>query len=235
MPKKAAFSFDLEYLSGGCQERIPEMKILKNCLIVAVALVALGSIGTIMNHVQNPAALRAGDDGGPKVTIAAPLPLPVNVTGTPGVNVNNTPNVHIANSPTVEVGNTSSSPVVTRSVDNPGLQPYQISVGGSSWPINVPVPSGKTLVIEHFNMVCFETAANLIPNDFRLATSVNGIPAGYVFAPTQPPGLPGELITNQVTHIYATGGTIITIGVGAIIPPGTNCDASLAGHLVSPL
>src|SRR5260370_42377732 len=103
---------------------------LKKSLIVAGGLVALGSIGTIMNHVQNPAALHAADVG-PQVTIAAPLPLPVNVTGTPGVNVNNTPNVNVsntpnvnvANSPTVQVGNTSSSPVLTHSVDAT-VQPF---------------------------------------------------------------------------------------------------------------
>jgi hypothetical protein len=87
-------------------------------------------------------------------------------------------------------------------------------------------------VIEHLAMVCFEPVASLTPNDFRLITSVNGIPAGYIFAPTQ---VQGELITNQVTHIYASGGTIITVGVGSLIPPGTNCDVSLAGHLVSAL
>jgi hypothetical protein len=168
-----------------------EMQSLKRSLIVAGSLVALGSIGTFMN-VRNPAALRADDDGGPKVTIVAPLPLPVNVNNTPGVNVNNTPNVnvnntpnvHVTNSPAVQVGNPASSPVLTRSVDDPVLQPYQIAVGGSSWPINVPVPSGRTLVIEHFAMVCFETTTNLIPNDFRLVTTANGIAAGYIFAPT---------------------------------------------------
>src|SRR5260370_27827906 len=126
---------------------MPDMQSLKKSLIVAGGLVALGSIGTIMNHVQNPAALHAAD-AGPQVTIAAPLPLPVNVTGTPGVNVNNTPNVNVANTPTVQVGNTSSSPVLTHSVDatvHP-FQFYAYNIGTGSPSLGFPVPAGKTLV-----------------------------------------------------------------------------------------
>ena len=212
------------------------MQSLKQSLIVAGSLLALGSIGTIMNQFRNPAALRA-DDGGPKVTIAAPLPLPVSVTGTPGVNVNNTPNVNVTNSPTVQVGNTSSSPVLTRSVDNPGLQPFQISLQGPlTTPLGFAVPPGKTLVIEHFSVLCQEPAASVVQTDFRLFTNVNGVESGYFFAPTLLlTGVLSELITNQATHIYANGGTLVTIGTGNLNPSGTNCGVSVAGHLVSAL
>jgi hypothetical protein len=214
------------------------MQSLKKGLIVAGILVALGSIGTIMNQVQNPAALRADDEGGPKVTLVAPLPLPVNVNNTPSVNVNNTPNVHVTNSPAVLVGNPSSSPVLTRSVDDPGLQPFQFTQQGPDLLFRFAVPAGKTLVIENLSAFCLESAASMIPTDFRLLTNVNGVEGGYVFAPSlivSSDHAHVELLVNQVTHVYAGAGTLVTIGDGSGIPPGSNCTANVAGHLVSSL
>jgi len=215
------------------------MQSLKQSLIVAGSLIALGSIGTIMNHAQNPAALHADDDGGgSKVTIAAPLPLPVSVTGTPGVNVNNTPNVHVTNSPTVQVGNPSSSPVLTRSVDNPALEPLQFLQSGPFLEFSFPVPAGKTLVIEQVSIGCFEPAASVIQTDFRLLVNVNGVQAVYYWAPTAILGGSGVttlLTVNQATHIYASGGTSFLLGNGFGIPPGSTCNASVAGHLVNAL
>lgn len=208
------------------------MQSLTKSLTVVVCLVALGSIGTMMNHFQNPGSLRADTDRGPTVTIAAPLPLPVNVTGTPGVNVNNTPNVHVTNSPAVLVGNTSSSPVLTRSVDNSGLHPFQFLQTGSQMAFRFTVPVGNTLVIEHVSLSCFEPPASAFPTDFRLVVN----DASYFFVPTTFAFTNiTELITNQVTHIYAYSGSTVIVGDGGGSPPGSTCEAAIVGHLVSSL
>jgi len=218
----------------------------KNRIIaVGGGLIALGTIGMVMNHGASPVALRAA--GGPTVTIENPLPLPVtggvsitgtpnvNVANTPNVNVNNTPNVHVTNSPTVQVGNSSASPVPTVATDNPALQAFQYSNSSSTIGSQFTVPAGKTLVIEQVSFTCLEPVGST-PTDFRMGVTVGGVSADYLFAPTIF-SVPGtlELIYSQPAHIYASGGSNVTFGTGSGVGNNSHCVVNVSGHLVSPL
>ena len=116
----------------------------KNHLIAAAVLSVLATIGTIMNSRQASA-----QDGGPKVTIDSPIPLPV--TGTVGisgpVNINaasalpvtgsttvsgavaatqsGTWNVGITGTPNVNVTNPATAPALFLNVNDPGRIPHQ--------------------------------------------------------------------------------------------------------------
>ena len=140
--------------------------------------------------------------------------------------------IHAAVAALVEVVNTSSNPVLARSVDNPALHPFRASAGGSQLFFSFPVPAGNTLVIEQIYFLCQEPTATAFPTDYRLV--VNGI--GFFFAPTTLVlGDKTELITNQVTNLYADGGTTVDMGTGSGSPAGSSCEASVVGHLVSSL
>ena len=52
------------------------MPSLKNSLMIGTGFMVLVSVGTFMNHGRSAGAVRAAD-GGPTVTIGAPLPVPV--------------------------------------------------------------------------------------------------------------------------------------------------------------
>jgi hypothetical protein len=216
------------------------MQKFNKTLLWGAGLIVLGLIGSIMDRGSNPAALR-GADRDPTVIIEGPLPLPVtgsvSISGMPNMNINGTPSVNVANSPTVHVGNSSSSPVLTRAVDNPALEPFQFTQTGANVFFSFGVPTGKTLVIENVSIACIEPPAPAgYFTDFRLFTTVNGTFAQHSFAPAQI-STSGfyDLITDQVTHIYASGGTSVTIGDGAGTPSGSNCDATISGHLVNSL
>ena len=101
------------------------MNRYKNPLITAAVLSVLAVIGTIMNSRQASA-----DDGGPKVTIVSPIPLPV------------------------RVDNEVSDPVRVRNV-NDAIQPFQVhgSCNGTVFceAFDIfKVPVGKRAVIEYF-------------------------------------------------------------------------------------
>ena len=56
----------------------------------------------------------------------------------------------------------------------------------------------------------------------------------YAYAPVAAP--PFNMIYDQLTHIYADPGSVVTIGMGGIAYPTNSpgCQLSLSGHLVSP-
>jgi len=199
------------------------MQQLKKSGMVVAGALTLGLIGTWMT----PSVAHAD----PTVTIGGPLPLPVSVTNTPNVNVANTPSVSVSNSPTVQVGNTSANPVPVRET----LQPFQFTNISTSLLTNFPVPAGKTLIIENVSIECMEPPAVGYFTDFRLFTQVGGVFAQHSFSPTighEPADY--MLITNQVTRIYASGGTTVGIGTGDGTPAGASCDATISGELVNP-
>ena len=123
--------------------------------VILGGVLSLGLIGSLLNTGSNPGALHAASPG-PAVTIAGPLPLPVNgavtvngtpnvnvantpsvtVSGTPNVNVANTPNVNVANMPSVNV--TNASLPVTGSVSINGTP--NVNVSNSSLTVT-PGPS----------------------------------------------------------------------------------------------
>jgi len=77
----------------------------------------------------------------------------VNVVNMPDVNVANTPDVNVANAPDVYVINDATSPVPVLIVSD-AIDVYQkrltlgINAGSTQEQINIPVPTGKRLVIE---------------------------------------------------------------------------------------
>jgi hypothetical protein len=108
-------------------------------MIAAAVLSVLAVIGTIMNSRQATA-----QDGGPKVTIESPIPLPV--TGSLG----------ITGTANVLVTNPATAPVLFLNVNDPGRIPYQSEVLGTCdanacitfFPV---VPANHRLVIQHFS------------------------------------------------------------------------------------
>jgi hypothetical protein len=210
-------------------------KFVKSGIVVASALV-LGTIGTWMNR-SDPSVVHAD----PTTTIAGPFPLPVtvtnspsvNVANSPNVNVANSPNVNVANSPTVTVGNTATNPVLTQDAG----QPFQFNQIGTSLFFSFNVPPAKTLIIENVSIACQEALATGYFTDFRLFTTLNGYgTAQNTFSPANVSGPANYyLTTNQVTHIYASGGTSILVGTGNGTPvAGTSCDTTISGRLVNP-
>jgi len=147
-------------------------------------------------------------DHGKEVTIGAPLPLPV------------------------VVANPLSSPVLTAAIDNPALQPFQFFAAGAPLNFNFQVPTGKTLVIEQVSFLC--TQSNM--TDFRLFTTSNGTFGSYYFASLiiAPAGVITEVLADQMTHIYADGGSTVTVTGGGAVGTGPHtCNATVGGHLVS--
>jgi len=139
---------------------------------------------------------------------------------------------HAVVSALVTVANTSANPVPTVGTDNPALQPFSnFQTGGTSFFV-FSVPVGKTLVIEEFNMICFEPPSTFFPTDFRVNVTSGGSGAQYIFVPTT---LRAEQNVIQTTRIYADPGSVVSIGTGSGVPSGSVCGSTVSGHLVSPL
>jgi len=178
-----------------------ELTRIKPILTAGALLAVLFGIGTLMDH--HGAAQAA--DGGPTVTIGAPLPVPISgsvaINGTPGVNVNNTPNVHIVN--------TSSSPALTSSLDDPGRHPYQATVsrpscqatsGGENCGFLFPlIPLNRRLVVEHVSGIFSFTAVPTI----LYAGVGSPVAANFFPIPQATVAPPGALTSfDQATKLY---------------------------------
>ena len=118
----------------------------------------------------------------------------------------------------VQVVNTSTSPVPTKRVDNPAQQPFQFFVTGGNPFFEFQVPPGKTLVMEQIGMNCFEPAANLFATDYRVSTTAGGVFGQFLFPSTT---FGNDVLMNQMTRIYADGGSIVTLGTGSGAPAGS--------------
>jgi hypothetical protein len=217
----------------------------KNLILAAGCLIALGSIGTVMNRGSSPVALRA--DGGPTVTIGSPIPLPVtggltisgtpsvNVANTPNVNVNNTPNVHVTNSPTVQVGNTSANPVPTTDRDATGRNLYQAVSNCSNVPnpcvIAFPaVPAGKRLVITHVSaLAVMPSATALVVVELRGGNIFQFLPS--VASPGNFTGQFDSIVNQEVLAAYEVGQTPEVDGFAATVSTFTVV-ASISGYMI---
>ena len=191
------------------------------------SVIALAAIGTVMNRGSNVTALKASD-AGPTITIGAPIPLPTTSAQSGQWNVG------ITGTPTVTVGNSASNPLPTRAVDNPDLHPMLLTQSGSQSGFAFTIPNTGNLVVEQVMMRCLEPSAAFALTDFELDVSVGNLPGSFFFAPSvlSLPGSVTEMIVNQTTHIYASGGTTVILETASPAPAGTHCDASVSGHLV---
>jgi hypothetical protein len=185
----------------------------------------------------------------PQKTANGVAPTPVNVTNTPlpvkgdvGATILGTPSVKITSLPPVAVQNHVANgvavPLVTQAADNPALQPFQArQFQASAFPtFTINVPAGKTLVIEEVNLSCATNQALTQAQEpvMDIDTVAGGSLGVYAYAPVAAP--PFNMIFDQLTHIYADPGSVVTIGMGGITYPTNSpgCQLSLSGHLVSP-
>ena len=200
---------------------------INNRWLLIGSVIALAAIGTVVNHGSNVIALKA-NNAAPSVTIGAPIPLPTTSTQSGQWNVG------IMGTPTVTVGNSDSNPLPTRAVDNPDLHPMLLAQSGSQSGFAFMISSTGNLVIEQVMMRCLEPSAAFALTDFELDVSVGNLPGSFFFAPAalSLPGSVTEMIVNQTTHIYASGGTNVILETASPAPAGTHCDASVSGHLV---
>ena len=178
------------------------MNKIKNPMIAAAVLAGLALIGSLMN--SHPAVLQAA--GGPTVTID-PSQLPLHVTGattvTGAVTVAGTVaatqsgpwNVGITGTPTVTLA--SGASVQARNVDEPGRNPFQVSVqtyfnsapcGTFACDFNLgQVPNGKRLVITNISGQVWVTSGVASGVNLNTHSSANAtdIPVSVVaFNPT---------------------------------------------------
>jgi hypothetical protein len=150
-----------------------EMRV-QNVLVTAAGLAGLAFLGALMPSPQ--AEAQNPNPGSAPVNIVSPLPLPVQITGSPSI------------SGTVLVGNPVSNPVRVRDV-NDGAQPVHASLscsipGGSIIGCTgtlYTVPSGKRLVIEYASL----QATCILPGQsasLRIGTSLGGVGVGHVIS-----------------------------------------------------
>lgn len=128
----------------------------------------------------------------------------VNVANTPSVNVatmpavtgsvavTNTPTVNVGNTPSVNVSNTSTQPVPSVRIDEPGRIPYQSQVDKSASCISGAtcffefgsVPAGHRVVIQHISGI-----VNFTGSTFAVWVQLNngsGLPVSNFLAPQVP-------------------------------------------------
>jgi hypothetical protein len=142
--------------------------------------------------------------------------------------------VHALIATLVQVSNTSANPVPTVATDNPGLQPlgnFQFTTAGPP-NFTLPVPAGKTLVLEEFGVDCAFLTDPLVQTSIILYVQNSSIATVYTFVPEV---LGGHIIVTQPVHIYADAGSYLQIGTGINLTgyPGLSCSASFSGHYVN--
>lgn len=173
------------------------MHKVKLGMIIGGVLLVLGSIQTLMDHGSKVGTLRA--DGGPTVTIAAPLPLPTTAAQ------NGAWNVGITGSPTVTVGNTVSTldaerlaripfqSFVTIACTDPGTCSSQYVSSSSG------VPAGHRLVIQHVSGY-FYVPLGTAPGPFMDLYDYNHTPKGHWYFV----GRPGSPFGSSPTKVTFT-------------------------------
>lgn len=134
----------------------------------------------------------------------------------------------------VQVTNTSANPVPTVATDNPALQPlgnFQFATAGPPY-FTLPVPAGKTLVLEEFGLDCVFSTDPLVQTNINLNVQNSTIATVYTFVPTV---FGNQIIVTQPVHIYADPGSFlqITTGIDLTGYPGLGCSASFSGHYVN--
>ena len=184
----------------------------------------------------------------PQKTANGVTPTPVDVTNTPlpvkgdiSATILGTPSVKVTSLPPVAVqnpvANGAATPLVTEAADNPALQPFQTrAFQASAFPtFTINVPAGKTLVIEEVNLSCTTSEALTQAQEpvMDINTTVGGTSGSYTYAPVAAP--PFNLIFDQLTHIYADPGSVVTVAMAGVSYPTNSpgCALSVSGHLVS--
>src|SRR5215831_19236684 len=215
------------------------MYTLRNKLIVLAAVGILAVVGSLMN------SRKANAQGGSlRVTIGAPLPVPVSLTGSNTISGT----VGLAPGASLRINNTVTDPVRVRNV-NDAIQPFQAE-GFCSAPAGVAgcaatiftVPAGKRAVVEYYNG--FANFANVSAAGqvalVGLRTTVAG-QVGLNYLPPTPPAVsnfsaPGAGTSwGQQVRLYADAGTtILGDGLPTNIPTASpyNFTFNIRGYLV---
>jgi len=229
------------YLKGpytGTAKRGFTMNKFRSHLLATAALVTLAVIGSVMS------SRRADAQGGPGVTIVAPLPLPVTGTvnasqsGVWNVGLQGTPNVNVANVPGVLVGNSKTNAVWIRDANEAG-QPAHANVSfvlndGISVSSQVHiylVPAGKVLVLEYASVSCFLPAGQAI---LAYIITAAGLLENYPMTLSPPSLGPGNFTSvGSSLRLYADPSTHVSMVVSRTNSVGFgSCTAVISGHLV---
>jgi hypothetical protein len=218
-------------------------------IISVVAVVLLASVAgfaqfrtvTVQNAGSNPVPTTIQNT--PTVNVSGS----VGITGTPSVNatitgtanvaVTNTPSVAVSNLPTGTAGPANTTGVLTKALDNPGLQPFQqvlscstVAAGPVSCSATFNVPAGKVLVLEYLMIRSIESGSTTV--DYVLTTTANGNAAPYQYAPGTRVQSNFPIGEHQV-RIYADPGSTVTFAGVEDSNAGTVFFAvNMSGHLV---
>jgi len=230
------------------------MSIRSNAILPKVSVLILLAAGpATLGRAQDGDARRRQDPpknvnvvNTPNVSVAN-TPS-VTVTNTPTVNVGNTPSVNVANTatvqvsgtPSVQVKNDVSTPVVTRSTDEPARQPFSTfhtcstntNGGTQECSVTFNVPSSKELVIEYVNVQCFGFGSPN-PAQSTITTTAGGSSVPYNFLRGDPnPIFNNVFQNNALVRIYADPGTTVTL-TGIQNGNGSTFQFSLSGYYVN--
>ena len=187
--------------------------------------------------IQNTPSVNVANT--PTVSVSGTVPVSgtVGITGTPTVNatITGTPAVSVTNLPTGTAGPSALTGVLTKSLDNPALEPFQqtLSCGNvNGCQTTSTVPAGKELVIEYVQFFTNGPAATPIAY-YDLITTAGGNSATYIFAPG-PRIIPTFTVIQYQVHIYADpGSTIQFFGSPQTSDGYVQYYATLSGHLVN--
>jgi hypothetical protein len=210
------------------------MYTLRNKLIVLAAVGILAVVGSLMN------SRKANAQSDLTVTIGAPLPVPVSITGSSTISGT----VGLAPGASVRIDNTVTDPIRVSNV-NDAIQPFQTSnicfgpAGSDGCTVTIfTVPAGKRAVLEYFSgSASYVVAAGQVAL-VALGTTVaenrviNNIP------PTPPAvsnfGAPGAGTSwGQQVRLYADSGTAINgSGLPTPITSAYSFQFNISGYLV---
>ena len=193
--------------------------------ITGVAIVAIFAIsGTLMSS-------RSAVADTSKDVVVTPLPLPVSITGTPGVNISSLPAVNLN-------GNSSASGIWTRNV-NDAVQPIQVNLPvdllAGQFPssdVIYSVPANRRLVIEYASAGCSIPAGQAIAVSF-----VTGLGGSYTYPALQssfpaPPGAKPYTATGHPVRLYADPGTNVGYSLARTDASGVaSCGVQFSGYL----
>ena len=206
------------------------MRRLRDHVVTVGVLATLGLVGMFMNayqaRAQAPATPPGQPAGGPNVTIAGPLPLPV--TGTINATLAGTPTVTLTNPADLAKALGVQHPVA--------FTLYSFDKAGCCHS-TITVPATQNLIIEYVSGVCNPSgnAVGLaiqtgtvhvtattggVANDHGLNIPINPIPFNASVAQDQ-------VELGHLVKIYADAGTIVRLSVDA-----GQCQLAFSGQAV---
>lgn len=189
------------------------------------------------------------------VTVVSPLPVPVSgmVSGTVSaqesgiwnVGITGTPSVNIANTPTVNLGTVPATPLLFRSVDDPGRIPYQATETssscrsiGCSWSFPV-ISASHRLVIQHLSGYLIFTGTPQTNGGLVYLNATTGNPVTAFTLPLVSPGTVTSVPTlafDQPVLIYVDGGSqaVVQIDFAPTLPinPLSSGSITATGYLL---